>query len=224
MTSRVKTPTTLHEPRAGRRQGIVLPQPMFARCPPIRQLIAINDLCVDLDITYDKAVRRAFGYENERLGVGEVDAVPDGPLKTEESNAWECCNDNEIGGGGSPENHWRAVGLRSLPGGHYQGQAAERERCHTPDRRAVHRLSVREGRMLEMREGQGRHSGPGMRRLSSFSAQPVSQEFVARFLIVTCPGHTGTEVAGGTYGPDVPFRRVNKLCRRLVHEGLVERQ
>ena len=64
-------------PRVGKRPEFVPLRAKLPRYAPIRQLLAINDLCAGLDITYDTAVRHALGYETELLDADEADAVLD---------------------------------------------------------------------------------------------------------------------------------------------------
>ena len=75
MASRFDVSARPLPPRVGKRPEIVPLRWKFPRFPPIRQLLAINDICAGLDITYDTAVRHALGYETELLDVDEADTV-----------------------------------------------------------------------------------------------------------------------------------------------------
>ena len=88
MASRLGTSSKLLRRRAENRPKIVPGQVMFPRYPPIRQLLTISDLCLDLDTTYDEAVGRSLGYENKLLDADEAATVLHWLVETEESNAW----------------------------------------------------------------------------------------------------------------------------------------
>lgn len=75
MTMRLETIARRGISPAGKDRNAATLGPTLVRCPRIRQLIAINDLCIGLDIAYDDAVRQVLGYENEDLNDDEATAV-----------------------------------------------------------------------------------------------------------------------------------------------------